>query len=268
MDTTLLGFEPRLRLATFIGVLAVMVLWETLAPYRLRQQPRFMRWSGNLGILVLGTVLVRLLIPFAPVGAAALAATRGWGLFNILQVPAWTAFAISFLALDLVIYAQHRVMHRLPLLWRLHRMHHTDLELDATTGLRFHPFEITFSLALKIAAILALGAPPVAVMVFEIVLNASSLFNHGNVRMPANLEAALRLMIVTPLMHRVHHSAAPMETDSNFGFNFSWWDRLFASYRAAPAAGYEHMTIGLAAFRDPTDNRLDRLLAQPFKSAK
>jgi sterol desaturase/sphingolipid hydroxylase (fatty acid hydroxylase superfamily) len=172
---------------------------------------------------------------------------------------------LGFLALDLAIYAQHVAFHKAPLLWRLHRMHHADPDFDVTTGVRFHPFEILISMLIKIAVVIALGIPPVAVIAFEVVLNATSMFNHGNVAMPSWLDRALRAIVVTPDMHRVHHSVDARETDSNFGFNLSWWDRLFRTYRAAPQAGHAGMTIGLPTFRDRAELRLDRLLTQPFR---
>lgn len=267
MDTTLLASEPLLRLGAFIGVLAVLAAWEALAPYQTLHQSRARRWSGNIGLVAVSTVIVRVAAPFAPVGAALLARDHSIGLFNMFPAPTWLAFIASFLALDVLIYAQHRAFHKIPLLWRLHRVHHSDLELDATTGLRFHPVEIILSLALKIGAVFLLGAPPLAVVAFEIVLNATSLFTHANVRMPARLESALRWIIVTPLMHRGHHSAVRHEADRNYSPSFSWWDRLFGSYLAAPAAGYDAMTVGTENFRDPADSRLDKLLGQPFRSS-
>ena len=186
--------------------------------------------------------------------------SKGWGLFNILPLPAWLAIPAAVLLLDLTIYGQHVAFHAVPLLWRLHRMHHADLEFDVTTGLRFHPGEILLSMAIKFAAVAVLGAPPLAVLIFEILLNATSLFNHGNVRLPLGLDRILRLIVVTPDMHRVHHSIDRRETDSNFGFNVPWWDRLFGTYRAQPALGHERMTIGIDKFRDPRELRLDRML--------
>lgn len=265
MDTAVLASEPFLRLGAFVGVLAVLAAWEALAPYQALRQSRARRWSGNIGLVAVSTILIRFAAPFAPVGAALMAHDQGIGLFNMRAAPAWLAFVASFLALDILIYAQHRALHAIPLLWPLHRVHHSDLELDATTGLRFHPMEIILSLALKIGAVFLLGAPLLAVVAFEIVLNATSLFTHANVRMPAALERTLRLFIVTPLMHRGHHSSVRAEANSNYGFSFSWWDRVFGSYLAAPSAGYSHMTVGTEGFCDPSESRLDRLLGQPFR---
>ena len=253
------------RIAAAAAVFAVMASWEVLAPRRPWSVGRWPRWPHNLGIVVIDALAVRILIPGAAVGAALVAAGNGWGLFHVVGLRLSIASLLGFLALDLAIYAQHVAFHKVPLLWRLHRMHHADLDIDVTTGLRFHPIEIVISMLIKIAVVIALGIPPVAVFAFEVVLNATSLFNHGNVSMPSWLDRAVRLIVVTPDMHRVHHSIVPRETDSNFGFNLPWWDRLFRTYRAAPQAGHDRMTIGLSTFRDPAELRLDRLLTQPFR---
>jgi sterol desaturase/sphingolipid hydroxylase (fatty acid hydroxylase superfamily) len=206
------------------------------------------------------------LIPTAAAGVALVAAAHGFGLFHLLGSPFWVAALAGFLALDLVIYGQHVVFHHVPWLWRLHRMHHTDLDIDVSTGGRFHPIEILLSMLIKMATVALLGVPAGAVVAFEVVLNASSMFNHSNVAMPAWLDRVVRLLVVTPDMHRVHHSVLRQETDSNFGFNLPWWDRLFGTYRAEPRAGHDGMTIGLPVFRDPGELRLDRLLTQPFRA--
>ena len=211
-------------------------------------------------------LLVRLIVPAAVVGAALYASGQGVGLFHHLNLRLSVAFVLGFLILDLTVYAQHVVFHRVPWLWRLHRMHHADLDIDVSTGLRFHPFEILISLAIKIAVVIAFGIPPVAVIAFEVVLNATSLFNHSNVRMPRWIDRAVRLLVVTPDMHRVHHSIVRREHNSNFGFNLPWWDRLFGTYRPEPAEGHDGMTIGLPVFRDRGELRLDRLLTQPFRN--
>ena len=257
--------EPLIRLGVFAGVLGVMAMWELASPRRPQAIGRLARWPGNLGVVVLDSLLVRLLFPTAAVGVALLAEQRDWGLFAALAAPAWLAVIASVILLDLAIYLQHVMFHAVPALWRLHRMHHADLEFDTTTGVRFHPVEIVLSMLLKLAAVAALGAPPVAVLVFEVLLNASSLFNHGNVRIPAGLDRVLRWLVVTPDMHRVHHSVVPRETNSHFGFNLPWWDRLFGTYRARPAAGHDAMTIGIEQFRDPRELRLDRMLLQPWR---
>lgn len=193
------------------------------------------------------------------------AQAHGWGVFNVVALPTWVELVLVVLLLDLAIYLQHRVFHYVPVLWRLHRMHHADLDVDVTTGARFHPIEILLSLGIKFVVVVSLGASPVAVLIFEILLNATSMFNHSNVRLPGSLEPVLRALVVTPDMHRVHHSILRRETDSNFGFNFPWWDRLFGTYRPQPEAGHDAMTLGIEQFRDSKEQRLDRMLTQPFR---
>lgn len=257
--------EVLIRLAAFASVLAVMLGWEEMKPWR-RHRRRWDRRLSNLGLAMTGALLLRLTKPILATGAAVLAAERSWGLFHYVTLPFWVAALLSFVLLDLAIWAQHVAFHKLPWLWRLHRVHHSDAEFDATTGLRFHPVELLISMAWKSAVVIALGAPAAAVVAFEIVLNATSLFNHGNVVMPQRLDRLLRLIVVTPHMHRVHHSWEPRETDSNYGFNLPWWDRLFRTYRHAPAAGEDSMTVGLHYFREPPHRRLDTLLIQPMMS--
>lgn len=266
MADTLLAYEPVLRLVPFLGLFALLAGLEALLPRRQRALPRARRWPANLGIVVLDTLLIRLLFPTAAVGVALAVEARGFGLLPWLGVPFWLAVPLAVVLLDLAIYLQHVMFHAVPLFWRFHRVHHADVDLDVTTGLRFHPVEILLSLGVKAAAIAAIGAPAVAVLLFEVLLNASSMFSHANLRLPPRLEGALRRVIVTPEMHRVHHSVIPRETDSNFGFNLSVWDRLFGTYRAEPEAGHAAMTIGLVEFRDPAEARLDRLLTQPFRN--
>ena len=267
MIDAMLAGEPTIRLGCFAGVLLAMMAWEVLAPKRPLSQPRGLRWTGNIGVVLAGTLLVRVIFPMGATAVAGIAEARGLGLFNLVPVPDPLAVVLSVLLLDLAIYAQHVAFHHVPLFWRLHRMHHADLDIDATTGVRFHPIEIALSLAIKMAVILALGAPAFGVFIFEVLLNATSIFNHGNVRMPAALDRALRLVLVTPDMHRVHHSIHAREHNSNFGFNLPWWDRLFRTYRDQPAAGHAGMTIGLPVFRDAKELRLHRMLAQPFVGA-
>jgi sterol desaturase/sphingolipid hydroxylase (fatty acid hydroxylase superfamily) len=261
----MLTYEPTVRLAAFAGVFAAMAAWEVLAPRRRQAIGRLRRWPGNLGIVVLDTVLVRLIFASSAVGVALFAEARGWGLFNSLDGPKWLAVVASVVLLDLAIYLQHVLFHAVPALWRLHRMHHADLEIDVTTGGRFHPLEILLSIVIKVGVVAALGAPAAAVLIFEVLLNATSMFNHGNVRLPGPIDRVLRWLVVTPDMHRVHHSIVPRETNSNFGFNLPWWDRLFGTYRGQPAAGHAAMTIGIEQFRDPRELRLDRMLLQPFR---
>ena len=262
---TMLANETALRLGGFAAIFAAMALWELLAPRRRQAYGRSRRWPSNIGVVVLDTSLVRLLFPTAAVGVALLAEQHGWGLFHALGAPAWLAVIASVILLDLAIYLQHVLFHAVPVLWRLHRMHHADLDFDVTTGARFHPIEILLSMGIKIGVVAALGAPAVAVLIFEVLLNATSMFNHGNVRLPERFDRVLRWLVVTPDMHRVHHSVLPRETNSNFGFNLPWWDRLFGTYRAQPAAGHDGMTIGIEQFRDPRELRLDRMLLQPFR---
>ncbi len=257
--------EPLIRIACFLGAFAVVAIWEAMAPRRPRKLSRWARWPGNLGIVALNTALVRLLLPTTTVALAFLCEQREWGLLNQVDLPRWLAFALAVPVLDAAIYLQHVLLHAVPALWRLHRMHHADLDFDVTTGARFHPIEILASTTFKLAAIAALGAPPGAVLTFEIVLNATSMFNHGNIRLPAGCDRVLRWLVVTPDMHRIHHSIVPRETNSNFGFNVPWWDRLLGTYRAQPAAGQEAMTIGIEQFRMPREQRIDRMLTQPFR---
>ena len=258
--------EIAIRIAAFAGIFAVMALWEVFSPRREPSVGRLPRWPSNLGIVVVDAVTVRLVVPTAAVGAAVMASEYGWGVFNLLAAPYWLAAVLGFLLLDLVIYTQHVLFHHIPVLWRLHRMHHADLDFDVTTGLRFHPIEILISIFIKIGIVIALGIPAIAVLAFEVALNATSMFNHSNVTMPPWLDRSVRLVVVTPDMHHVHHSIKRYETDSNFGFNLPWWDWLFGTYRPQPEAGHRDMTIGLPIFRDPGELRLDRLLTQPFRN--
>ena len=265
MSELLLGNEPAIRLFAFASIFAVMAAWEIAAPRRDQRIRRGTRWPGNIGVVVLDTVLVRLLFPTTAVGLALVAEAQGWGLLHALGLPIWVSVPLAVLALDLAIYLQHVLFHAVPALWRLHRMHHADLEFDVTTGARFHPIEILLSMGIKLGVVAAVGAPAVAVLGFEGLLNATSMFNHSNVRMPTWLDRVLRWIVVTPDMHRVHHSIVARETNSNFGFNLPWWDRLFGTYRDQPAAGHKAMTIGIEQFRDPAEQRLDHMLTQPFR---
>lgn len=265
MSEYLLGHEPQIRLFFLLSILAVMAAWEVAAPRRRQEIPRLLRWSNNIAVVVVDTVLVRLSFPILAVGMALLASGRGWGLLNVFEAPSWLAFPASLLLLDLAIYLQHVMFHAVPALWRLHRMHHADLEFDVTTGLRFHPLEILISMGLKLALVAVLGPPAAAVLVFEVLLNGTAMFNHSNVRLPLAVDRILRLAVVTPDMHRVHHSILPSETNSNFGFNLPWWDRLLGTYQAQPREGHEGMSIGIEQFRTPRELWLDRMLVQPFR---
>lgn len=262
MAAFILAYEPILRVAAFLGVLAVMMVWELASPLRRQEVPRVIRWTNNLGLVVVDTTILRLAFPMLAVGLAT--QVQGGGLFGLLAPPGWVAVPLGLLLLDLAIYLQHRVFHAVPWLWRLHRMHHADPDFDTTTALRFHPVEIVLSMAIKLAIVALLGLPPIAVVVFEVVLNATALFNHGNVALPGWLEPLARRMIVTPEMHRIHHSTDPVETNSNYGFNLPWWDRLFGTYRAAPRLG-ARMVTGLTEFRSPRDQWIDRLILQPLR---
>lgn len=265
MAELLLANESLLRITLFLTILAVLAAWEAVAPRRQRKLSRLLRWSNNLGLVAIDRVLLVLSFPVLAVGLALLAEARGWGLLNSIELPFWLAWPVSLLALDLAIYLQHVLFHAVPALWRLHRVHHADLEFDVSTGLRFHPIEILLSMAIKLAVVAALGPPAAAVLVFEVLLNATSMFNHSNLRLPLGLDRVLRWIVVTPDMHRVHHSIHPHETNSNFGFNLPWWDRLLGTYRAQPRDGHEGMTIGIDQFRTPRDLWLDRMLLQPWR---
>jgi sterol desaturase/sphingolipid hydroxylase (fatty acid hydroxylase superfamily) len=256
--------EPLVRFGCFAGILAAMALWEFLAPRRAWTIRKTTRWFSNLSLVALNTLAIRLVLPLGAVGVAIIAQERGWGLFNNVSLPGWLAVVLAVVALDLAIYLQHVMFHAVPALWRLHMVHHADLDFDVTTGVRFHTVEIILSMGIKLATVILLGASALAVLLFEIVLSTTSLFSHGNVRLPAWLDRVLRLFLVTPEMHRVHHSVHPHETNSNFGFNLPWWDYLFGTYRAQPTDGHERMTIGLTQFRDVWVDRLHWMLALPF----
>jgi len=260
--------ETALRTGFFLGVFLPCAAWEVLARKRDFTVPRPWRWAQNLGILLLDVLALRLLLPILAIDVARIAEALRWGLLNQAAWPLGLKALLAFAFLDLVIYAQHRIFHAVPILWRLHKVHHTDLDLDLTTGVRFHPVEILLSMVLKIGAVALLGAHWIAVLAFEIVLNATSLFNHSNARLPAGLEAFLRLFLVTPDMHRVHHSVIAGETNSNYGFNLPWWDRLLGTYVAEPAAGHQGMSLGLGEYRKWEAQNLYWLLALPFRSGR
>ena len=264
MIETVLANEPAIRLGFFLGIFTLVALWEIASPRRQRAFSRWLRWSNNLSLIAFNTLVLRLALPTAAVGLAVVAESRGWGLLNILSLPDWLAVLLAVALLDFAIYLQHIMFHAVPALWRLHRLHHADLDFDVTTGARFHPIEILLSMIIKLAVVAALGPPAVAVLIFEVLLNATAMFNHGNVRLPLGLDRILRWIVVTPDMHRVHHSVIPREANSNFGFNMPWWDRLLGTYRAQPEFGHEGMTIGIDRFRTPRDLWLDRMLFQPF----
>jgi sterol desaturase/sphingolipid hydroxylase (fatty acid hydroxylase superfamily) len=253
-----------IRVTVFFSVLTVMALWEFLAPRRGLTTGKARRWVANISIVVLDAVTVRLLFAAGAVGGAVVAADRGWGLLNQVDWPMWVEVLVAVVVLDFVLYLQHVMFHAVPLFWRFHMMHHADLDCDVTTGLRFHPIEVALSMVIKLAIVAVLGPSPLAVVIFEVLLNASSMFNHSNVRMSPTVDRILRWLVVTPDMHRIHHSVMPSETNTNFGFNLPWWDRLLGTYRVQPEAGQEKMSVGLEHYRDPWRLSLVRLLVLPF----
>ena len=267
MSEILLGHEAQIRLSFFIGIFALMACWEVFAPRRTGQVKRRLRWPGNLGIVIFNTLLLRVVMPTTAVALALAGEAAGWGLLQQFDLPLWLASTLAIICLDLAIYLQHIMFHAVPVLWRLHRMHHADLAFDVTTGARFHPAEIIFSMVIKLMVIAALGPPAVAVLIFEVLLNTLAMFNHANARLPLALDGFLRRAIVTPDMHRVHHSVIPREANSNFGFNLAIWDRWFGTYCAQPKEGHQEMDIGISTFRTERDLRLDKMLLQPFKNS-
>jgi len=256
--------ESTVRLTAFFGILVGMALLEAQFPRRERSVSRLVRWPSNIGIVFLNTIILRIIFPTAAVGVALFVEEKQWGILQIVELPLWLTIVLAVVALDLIIYLQHVMVHAVPALWRLHRMHHSDVDIDVTTGARFHPVEIVLSMVIKFASVVALGAPAIAVILFEVLLNGTSMFNHSNVKLPRALDRVLRLFLVTPDMHRVHHSSLRSETDSNFGFNLPWWDRLFGTYRDQPAAGHAAMVVGLDDVRQPERWPLLGLLAMPF----
>ncbi|MGB9553583.1 MAG: sterol desaturase family protein, partial [bacterium] len=263
MNKFIVIHEGSIRFLFFIGMLVLMATWEKLSPRRSLSTSKSLRWFSNLGLVLISTLSLRWLLPIQAVGVASFAETRGWGLLNNISLPYWLAIVIGIAALDFVIYLQHAMFHFIPLFWRLHRVHHTDLDFDATTGVRFHPIEILLSMGIKMVTVVVLGPSPLTVILFELLLSTTSLFNHGNVQLPGPIDRWLRLLVVTPEMHRVHHSVLIKEYNSNFGFNLPWWDRLLGTYRAQPEAGHIGMIIGNSSFRDPRRLTLGRLLVQP-----
>ena len=257
--------EKIIRMVFFFGMLGVMALWEIMAPKRALTVSKSIRWLNNLGLVFFNTALLRFIFPAAAVGMAVFANKQGWGIFNYYETPFWLAVVVSVIAMDFIIYLQHVMMHAIPILWRLHRVHHADLDYDVTTGLRFHPIEIFLSMLIKLATISILGPPVLAIIIFEVVLNAMAMFNHANVGLPGRLDKPLRFFIVTPDMHRIHHSIEDDEANSNFGFNLSWWDRLFGTYREQPRGGHLGMTIGIRKFRSVEQaSWIGGMLLMPF----
>jgi len=264
METWLLAHESAVRLGAFLGAFAILALWQTLRPFR-QLSPNPLRWARHFSVLLFGAALVRLLVPLAATAAGAWADGAQFGALQILGLPQWLLITAGVVLLDLAIYWQHRLFHRLPWFWRLHRMHHSDTDFDVSTAIRFHPVEILLSMLIKIGVVLLFGIPALAVLLFEILLNATALFSHSNVRLPSALEQPVRLILVTPDMHRIHHSVTPLETNSNYGFCLSIWDRLFGSYRANAALDPATMPIGIEQFRAPEEQKLGALLMQPLR---
>ena len=258
-------YEILMRLGFFFGVFFIMALWEIIAPRRELILPKLLRWSNNLVLVVMNSLILRLLFPAAAIGMASFASEQGWGVFNYYEVSFPVAVIASVVIMDAMIYLQHVMVHAVPMLWRLHRVHHADPDFDVTTGARFHPLEIILSMLIKFAVIIVLGPPVMAVFIFEVLLNATAMFNHSNIRLNTSFDKYLRLLVVTPDMHRVHHSVEADETNSNFGFNLPWWDRLFGTYRAQPRAGHKDMTIGIHGFNQPKQvTWLSGILTLPF----
>ena len=264
---TLVSHEPTIRLGCFLAVFAAIALWEALSPRRPLGFSRWVRWPNNLAVSVLNSALTRVLLPTTVVGMADIAIKQNWGLLNQLSLPGWAEIGIALLVLDFAIYLQHILFHAVPALWRLHRMHHADQDFDVTTGARFHPIEIILSFGIKLAIVTVLGPAVIAVVIFEVLLNASSLFNHGNVRIATKVDQIIRSILVTPDMHRVHHSIVALETNSNFGFTLTWWDRLLGTYRDQPVGGHAGMAIGIELFRTRREQMLDQMLVQPFRGS-
>ena len=264
MQNFIIMHEAQIRVCVFAGIFAAIALWELIAPRRFLQVSRIFRWANNLGIVVINTIILRLLFPAAAVGAAIFATSYNFGLFNFVLWPIWIEVLFSLIVLDLLIYAQHVMFHVFPTLWRVHRIHHADVDFDVSTGVRFHPIEILLSMMIKMAAIVVLGAAPLAVIIFEVLLNGTSMFNHGNIKLPQLADKWVRFVLVTPDMHRVHHSVIAEETDRNFGFNLSCWDRIFGTYKAQPYAGHRNMAVGLEQFREPRMQSLWKLILMPI----
>jgi sterol desaturase/sphingolipid hydroxylase (fatty acid hydroxylase superfamily) len=264
MTEWIIDSERVIRLGSYAGIFGFMAIWEVLAARRELTSSKGRRWVGNLGLVFLDTLIVRLLFPTAALGTALIVADLGWGVLNVVSIPYWATVLISVAALDFSIYLQHVMFHALPALWRLHMVHHADVDLDVTSGSRFHPIEILISMIYKLAVIAVLGPPVLGVLIFEVVLNALAMFNHANARIPLPIDRVLRLIVVTPDMHRVHHSVDRPEYNTNFGFNLSCWDRALGTYKAQPAKGHLGMTIGLSSFRERSWQSLPRLLAMPF----
>jgi sterol desaturase/sphingolipid hydroxylase (fatty acid hydroxylase superfamily) len=268
IETAVIYHEPFIRLAFFTVIFAVVAVVEVLRPRRNLVAAKPTRWVNNLLLILTNTIVLRLVFPIFPVGVAVFCVEKGWGIMNFFHFPLWIAVICGVVLLDMVIYWQHKMFHLTPVFWRLHKVHHIDQDIDVTTGLRFHPLEMILSMIIKITAVVAIGAPPVSVVIFEILLNGTTMFNHGNLHIPLAVDRIIRLLIVTPDMHRVHHSVIVKETNSNYGFNFPWWDRLFGTYRREPENGHLQMKIGLNGYFDPKYLQLLQMLIIPFGSRR
>lgn len=260
--------ETLVRLGFFAVIFFIVAFGEKIAPRRILLKSKFKRWISNLGIQIIDVIVLRLLFPVFPVGLAVICAQRSWGLLNYYPVNPLPALIIGVLVLDFVIYLQHRLFHFVPVFWRMHMVHHTDQDIDVTTAVRFHPLEIILSLLIKFTAVAAIGAPPLSVLIFEVMLNGASMFNHGNINIPLSIDRVIRMVLVTPDMHRVHHSTVMQETNSNYGFSFSWWDRILGTYKAQPQEGHDKMKIGLNGYHDDRSLKLSALLMMPFSYQK
>ena len=260
----ILDSEVYIRLGFFLGVFAVMALWELAAPRKALSTSKITRWFINLSITFLNPVSLRLVFPLPATGLALMAKEKNWGIFNILEIDYWTAGLLTIILLDLTIYFQRLLFHHVRIFWKFHMVHHTDINIDVTTGARFHPLEIILSMGIKMIVVVLLGAPAWSVLVFEIVINGTSMFNHSNAFIPLPVDRALRKFIVTPDFHRVHHSVLLHESNSNFGFSLSLWDRIFGTYQDQPRAGHKGMSIGLSDFREANRLTLPYILALPF----
>ena len=266
IDELVMTYEKEIRMGFFFGMLLVIAVWEIIAPRRALTVSKTVRWVNNLSLVFFNSFIVRLVFPVAAIGVAAIAQQNGWGVLNYFDLPVWLAAVLAIVIMDLVIYIQHVMVHAIPLLWRLHRVHHADPDYDVTTGARFHTLEIILSMGIKFCTIVLLGPPVFAVIIFEVILNATAMFNHGNIRLPKKIDQVLRLILVTPDMHRVHHSTEDDETNSNFGFSLPWWDRIFGTYRDQPRGGHEGMKIGIRAFSSVKDvSWITGMLTLPFK---
>ena len=263
-STTFISPETLVRLGFFTAIFIAIALSEKVAPRRILLKSKFKRWISNFGMQIIDVAVLRFIFPIFPFGVAVICVQRGWGLLNYYHTIQPLALFIGILVLDFIIYLQHRVFHIAPVFWRVHMVHHTDQDIDVSTAVRFHPLEIILSLLIKFTAVAAIGAPPLSVLIFEVMLNGASMFNHGNIKIPLYIDRVIRMVLVTPDMHRVHHSVITRETNSNYGFSFSWWDRLLGTYKAQPQEGYDKMKIGLNGYHDDRSLKLSALLTMPF----